>query len=137
MQELPRLRQKFPGMIALVYRHWPLSRHRFAYQAARAAECAAEQGRFEAFHDVVYAQQDSLGLKVFGEMAAEAGVPDLGLFEVCTSSTDPVPSIEADIAKVIELGGIGTPTLLMNGLLLRGPIRSHILDSIAEAALVP
>lgn len=134
-QEFPRLRAKYPGGIALVYRHWPLTRHRFAYPAARAAECAAQQGRFEAFHDVVYAQQDLIGVKTFAEMASEAGVADLALFEECSSSTEPVPSIEADIAKAIELGAVGTPTLVVNGLLLRGGIRSEFLDSIAEASL--
>ena len=136
-QEFPRLREKYPGSIALVYHHWPLTRHRFAYPAARAAECAAQQGRFEAFHDLVYAQQDSLGLKPFVEMATEADVPDLALFEECTNNTEPVPSIEGDIARAIELGGAGTPTLVVNGLLLRGRIRSAFLDSIAEASLAP
>lgn len=136
-EEFPRLREKYPGRVALVYRHWPLSRHRFAYPAARAAECAAQQGRFEDFHDVVYAQQDSIGVKTFAEMASEAGVPDLGRFETCAGDTEPVPSIEADIAKAVELGGIGTPTLVVNGLLLRGRIRSAVLDSIAEASISP
>ncbi len=134
-QEFPRLREKYPGSVALVYRHWPLTRHRFAYPAARAAECAAQQGRFEAFHDVVYAQQDFIGVKTFAEMASEADVPDLHLFETCASNTEPVPSIEADIAKAIELGGTGTPTLVVNGLLVRGRIRSALLDSIAEASI--
>ena len=127
--------RKYPGSVALVYRHWPLTRHRFAYPAARAAECAAQQGRFEAFHDVVYAQQDFIGVKTFAEMASEADVPDLHLFETCASNTEPVPSIEADIAKAIELGGTGTPTLVVNGLLVRGRIRSALLDSIAEASI--
>lgn len=134
-QEFPRLREKYPGSVALVYRHWPLARHRFAYPAARAAECAAQQGRFEAFHDVVYAQQDFIGVKTFAEMASEADVPDLHLFETCANNTEPVPSIEADIAKAIELGGNGTPTLVVNGLLMRGRIRSALLDSIAEASV--
>ncbi len=136
-EELPRLREKYPGSIALVYRHWPLSRHRFAYPAARAVECAAQQDRFEAFHDIIFAQQDSLGLKTFAEMASEAHIPDLTLFEVCMRNTEPVPSIEADIAKAIELGATGTPTLVVNGLLLRGAIRSELLDSIADAARMP
>ncbi len=52
-------------------------------------------------------------------------------------NTEPVPSIEADIAKAIELGATGTPTLVVNGLLLRGAIRSELLDSIADAARIP
>jgi protein-disulfide isomerase len=43
---------------ALVYRHWPLSYHRFAMPAARASECAARQGAFPAYHHELYAHQD-------------------------------------------------------------------------------
>ena len=65
-------------------------------------------------------------MKTFAEMASEAGVPDLGRFETCVGDTEPVPSIEADIAKAVELGGIGTPTLVVNGLPLRGRMSSGL-----------
>jgi hypothetical protein len=57
-QTYPTFAARYPGTTALVYRHWPLAQHRFAFPAARASECAAEQGRFKQFHDALYAQQD-------------------------------------------------------------------------------
>jgi hypothetical protein len=43
----------------------------FAYAVARAAECAAGAGRFKEFHDLLFRQRDSLGLKTFSEFARE------------------------------------------------------------------
>ena len=59
---VPHLREQYPGQVAVVYRHWPLQKHRFSYAAARASECAAFQGGFEQSHDVVYSQQHLLGV---------------------------------------------------------------------------
>lgn len=131
----PDFARRYPGRIALVYRHWPLTRHRFAYPAARASECAAAQGRFAEFHDAVYAQQDQLGLKTLREFAAEAGVPDLDTFDSCYESSEPVPSIERDIEAVRNIGGTGTPTVIVNGWLLRGGASPQVLDSISQQFL--
>jgi superoxide dismutase len=42
--------------------------------AALAAECAARAGSFEAFHDLLFAQPDSIGGKAWTLLALEAGV---------------------------------------------------------------
>ena len=119
-----------------MYRHWPLtSIHRFAYPAARAAECAGRQGRFEAFHDLVYAKQESLGLKTFAEFARESGVSNLRAFASCIATTTSVPAIEADISEALRVGGIGTPTILVNGYRLPEPPDSAALATIIFAEL--
>jgi predicted DsbA family dithiol-disulfide isomerase len=123
---------RHPGRTALVFRHWPLSKHRFAYPAARAAECAAAQGRFTAFHDLVFDQQDQLGLRTFQQFAEDAGVQDLVAFEACYRDQQPVPTIERDIQVARNLGGIGTPTVIVNGWLLRGGVPPQLLDSLAR-----
>jgi protein-disulfide isomerase len=43
--------------------HFPLPMHRFAEPAARVAECAGDQGRFEAMYDLLFEQQDKFGSK--------------------------------------------------------------------------
>jgi len=129
------LEQKYPGKLSLVYRHWPLDMHRFAYPAARASECAAQQGRFRAFHDVVFANQKLLGLKTFAEMANESGVSDAKKFAACAGETTPVPAIEADIAEVVKLGGQGTPTVVIDGWLLKSGAAPAMIDSIVASLL--
>jgi len=122
--------------IAIVYRHWPLTAiHRFAYPAARAAECAAAQGRFEAFHKLLYAKRDSLGLAPFDRLAADAGVPDLKAFARCNSVPGKVAAVEADAAAALEIGGTGTPTLLINSLRISGGPDSATLEKYISKQL--
>ncbi len=132
---LASIRREYGNRVAVVYRYWPLSMHPLAYPAARAAECAAAQGRFEAFHDLIYAKQDSLGLKSFASFARDAGVPDSTAFAACDFKLGPVAVVERDIAAVEALGGTGTPTLLVNDLVLPGAADSARFDQYVRSAL--
>jgi protein-disulfide isomerase len=124
-----------PNDVAFYHKHWPLPYHKQAYPAARAAECAAAQQRFEAFHDLLYTQQDSLGAKPFERFAREAGVPDLAAFKTCASRTEPVPVIDADAEEAHRVGGSGTPTVIVQGLRLPAPPDSARLEALIQAAL--
>lgn len=132
---LEPVRALYPTQVALVFRHWPLPYHRFATPAARAAECAASQGRFHAMHDLLYQFQDSLGLKPFESYARDAGVGDLEAFEDCVHDTSPMPAVDRDTLAVMRLGGQGTPTVVVNGLLLRRVPDSTLLVQLIEQAL--
>jgi protein-disulfide isomerase len=132
---LPLLKKRYPSQISVVYRHWPLESHRFAYPAARAAECAAAQGRYEAFHEKLFSEQRRLGLKPFSEMATEVGVKDMKAFDACISDTSAVRSIQADIADITQIGGTGTPAVIVNGWYLPAGASPDRLDSIARAVL--
>src|SRR5450432_1686988 len=57
--ELRTLRERYPRDLAVVYRHFPI--HDFARAAASAASCADRQGAFQAMHDTLFAQVDSIG----------------------------------------------------------------------------
>jgi protein-disulfide isomerase len=123
----------FPTQVRLVYRHWPLRNHRFAYPAARAAECAAEQGKFWELHDLLYIKHDSLGLISFLDLAKRAGVASGDRFQSCVESTDPVAAIEAGIRDAHAAGGTGTPTLIVNGLLKRRGVDSAYVAGLLAA----
>jgi protein-disulfide isomerase len=132
---LAGVRAKYPDDVAIYYRHWPLSYHRFAYPAARAAECAAAAGRFTEMHDVLYRKQDSLGLKAFSSFAKEAGVTDIEEFDECNGVSTPVDRIEADIVAVGELGGQGTPTVIVAGRMLVSGFDSTAFLKLVEKEL--
>jgi protein-disulfide isomerase len=107
-------RAQHPSEVALVFRNWPLPYHPFAYPAARAAECAGNQGRFTEFHDWLYSHQDSLGSISFDSLAQRLGVNDLALFHACNAAQS-VSRIDADSAVAHILGSSGTPTVVING----------------------
>ncbi|MEO5799484.1 MAG: thioredoxin domain-containing protein [Gemmatimonadales bacterium] len=132
---LEYIRAKYPGQVSIIFRQMPMSYHRFAYPAARAAECAGMQGRFEQFHDVVFAGQDSLGLKSFDEFAAAAGVGDLTTFSLCSKGSQALPGVQADIAAGKELGVRGTPTFLVNGGMMVGVPDTTVLERLIVKAL--
>lgn len=118
--------RQFPTDVAFVYRHYPLPYHQLAYPAARAAECAAEQGAFWTFHDLLYTEANWFGEAVI-ELARTAGVVDLEGFRACTASNDPHPLVERDIRAASELDAPGTPVVLVDGLLLAAGVDSTSL----------
>ena len=131
------VRSAFREDVAVVYRHWPLSYHYLAYPAARAAECAAAQGLFDPFHEWLYTDTEWMANPRgrFEAFAAQLGMPELQVFGTCLDDLDPVPSIERDMAAVEEIGGTGTPTILVNGLLLGSPADSLTLTRLVRTAL--
>lgn len=110
----PELKKEFADNVALVVRHWPLAGHKHAKAAARAAECAAAQGRFEQFHNQLFEQQELLGEKDFVKYAKESGVADLEAFERCANSTSSLASIDRTREEALDLGFTGTPAVLVN-----------------------
>lgn len=135
LETFPAVQRQFPDQVALVYRHYPLQSHAMALPAARAAECAAAQGRFEAFHDLLFVRRDSLRTGAFSWIAREAGVRDLSAFDACLGQDGSLKSVESDLAEVRRIGGSGTPTLVINGLLIRPPYSLAAVSRHVEAAL--
>lgn len=111
-RELPKeVRDK----VAIVFIHFPLSMHKFAVPAARAAECARLEGKFESMLDELFSKQDSLGLKSWSSYALDIGIRDTSSFAQCTVRPGNVASIEAGRAMGEQLGVKGTPTVIING----------------------
>jgi len=130
---LPKLRARFKDDLSVRYRHWPLGYHSEAVPAALASECAKQQGRFWEFHDTLYSQQSALGVKSYAQLAHEAGVPDTSLLNHCMQDPATIDPIERDRQLAETLGSEGTPTILLNGVLLRsGSLEGVLSDRIAE-----
>jgi protein-disulfide isomerase len=129
------VRERYPTQVALIYVHFPLPMHRFAVPAARVAECAGEQGRFEAMHDRLYEGQDSLGLKPWSDYATAAGVPDVAQFDACIRRSDPIPRVEEGKQLGTQIDVKGTPTLVINGWKLGHPPTEQELDAMVKAVL--
>ena len=94
-------------------RNLPLeSIHPEALGAAVAAACAGRQGKFWAFHDVLFGDQahlDETGLRVH---AKDLGI-DLATFDTCRADPSVAQAIRRDEAAAKSLGITGTPTILI------------------------
>jgi protein-disulfide isomerase len=132
---LKTVRDRYPDQVSLEYVHFPLPMHRFAVPAARVAECAGDQGRFEAMYDQLFDGQDSFGLKPWNDYATAAGVPNLTAFDECIKRSDPIPRIEQGKALGKRLDVQGTPTLIVNGWKLGHPPSEEELDGMVKKIL--
>lgn len=134
--DLRALVEERPGEVALVFRHLPLEAiHPHAFDAAVASTCAAEQGRFEPMHDLLFERQAEIGTVAWGDFAAEAGVPDADAFAACLESEPVRERVRADASEAERLRIGGTPTLIVNGLAFEGALPRAELEAQVDAAL--
>lgn len=115
---LPRLVERFGDSLSVEISHLPLPGHRFAVAAARAAVCAAAQGRTSEFVEHVFKAQDSIGLKSWTSFAVAAGMKDTAEFMRCSASQSTASAVERSISVASRLGVVATPTLMVNGWVL-------------------
>lgn len=136
---LQKVLDEHPHQASLVYVSYPLQMHRFALSAARGAECAERLGKFAEWVDIVYAKQDSLGLKSWGAFARDAGIADTAAIGRCAMDPAPVARIEAGRAFGDRLHVRGTPTVIVNGWLLpytpTGEELSKLIESLAAGKI--
>lgn len=134
-ETLRQVEQRYPRDVSRVFVHFPLSMHQHAHAAARAAECAHEQGRFAAMQAALYAKQDSIGARSWVSYAGDAGVPDSAEFRRCAERTDPVRRIEDGMALARKLNLGGTPTVIVNGWKFVGGPPDSVLTRTIEALI--
>jgi protein-disulfide isomerase len=121
--------------VETVFIHYPLKGHRFAAPAARAAECAREQGGFPAFVDHVFEKQDSLGLKSWASFAREAGIRDTATFSRCAAQQGTPTQVTAGITAGTLIHVTGTPTVIINGWRFARPPYDSLAAIIRKASL--
>jgi len=142
-ETLPQLKSKYvsPGKVVLVFRHFPLEAiHPFAKRAAEVAECAAQQGKFWDFHDLVFRNQPMLSDGSLDDWTQRVGIANDKL-KTCTAGAGPA-KVKQDIAEAQLLGIAGTPTFFI-GRIEKGAVNAvSRLDGAAalnrfEAAIDP
>ena len=127
---LKTVQRRFGSQIRVTLLHLPLSIHRFAPIAARAVECADEQGAAAGFIDRVFERQDSLGLMSWTSFGARASLPDTAGFAKCVQDQGPVARIDSGTAIAERLEIRATPTVFLNGWRFALPPSS---DRLSEA----
>jgi formate-nitrite transporter family protein len=129
-------RKAFGGNLRFVFRHFPLrSSHPHALAAAKAAEAAAEQGRFWEMYDRLYQRQSELTDPDLERHARELGL-DVERFRRSLGERAHEERIRQDLASASASGARGTPSLFLNGERYDGPLeRDAIFAALARAAV--
>jgi protein-disulfide isomerase len=107
------------GKVKMVFFAFPLPGHREAYPAAKAAMCAAVQGRFWPMHDRLFGTQrqwegqDNPAATFAGY--AQALHLDMAAYRDCVDNDRVAPVILNDVMQASAAGVNGTPTFILNG----------------------
>jgi protein-disulfide isomerase/uncharacterized membrane protein len=128
--------------LRVVFRHFPLDSscnptvsshlHQQACLAAAAAECAAEQGKFWQYHNLLFDNQDALGREFLLAYAQRLGM-DTARFANCLGGSDARARVERDARAGAQLGIDSTPTWFINGRMIKGALEP---DQLADALVL-
>lgn len=133
---LEQILEENPTDVRLVFRHFPLHAiHPNAQAAAEAAVCAQDQGAFWELHDLMFEEQDTLGVDDLKDKAERAGI-DAEAFAACMEAEDTPGRVEADRRAGIAVGVNGTPALFVNGRPLAGAVAYEELAGVVEDELL-
>lgn len=110
--------ERYPQDVKLVFKNFPLRNHQFAQPAAAAARAAHEQGKFWEFHDELFANYSRLNNEKIEEIARKIGL-NMDRYNRDKINPETVQVINQDLQDGIKAGVRGTPTIFVNGKLLR------------------
>lgn len=123
---LPKIDQAYiqSGKIRYAFRQFPLeSIHRNARNAAVAALCANDEGKFWELHDRLYANQQALELTSLALYGAGLGL-DEGRYAACVRDGRHNDVVTADRQAAITLGFTGTPAFVVGRIGPDGQLRA-------------
>lgn len=131
---LKRIAAQYGNRVAFYFRNFPLPNHLYAMPSAIASVCAAEQGRYLAYHDLLFAHSEELKNVDYAQWAEMAGL-DRAKFEACRQSSEARKRVEADIREGVGAGVAGTPTFFVNGRLVRdeATLRAVVAEEAAQS----
>jgi len=128
------------GKVFYTFRHYPFVDSQVttkeSQQAANASMCAASQGRFWDYHDILFANWNGENQGAFADKRLVAFAENLGLkmddFKTCFNRNTYQTDIEKDYNDGQAKGVTGTPSVFVNGVhLTPGYIPTY--EQIAQA----
>ena len=136
------VRERYGDRVRFVYKHFPLDpscnpgtpqgAHHRACDAAGAAVCAGEQGKFWEFHHEVFeegAEEPDL------RAAAKSAGLDTRTWSQCRASERAPATVRADIDDGLRLNVQSTPTFLIGDQLVPGALSAEQLSGRIDRAL--
>ncbi|MBN1960123.1 MAG: thioredoxin domain-containing protein [Deltaproteobacteria bacterium] len=128
---LKKLSELYPNDLRIEFRNFPLKQHHAAYEAAKAALCANEQGKFWQYHDLLFANSRALGADDLQRYANEVAI-DTDKFSKCLASDRPGHLLEKMAALGQQIDIQGTPAIYLNGIQLIGLLPLPIMQALID-----
>jgi len=133
---LEQVLEKNPDKVKLVFKNFPLRNHKFAMEAAIAALAAEKQGKFWEFHDLLFKDYNRLNEQKVKDIAQQLKL-DMEKFETDRKDSGIRTLINRDLAEGNRAGVRGTPTIFINGRLLRDRSMAGFQELIEKALKKP
>ena len=141
---LGSLQKKYGDRIRWVFKHFPMNSecnprmkgtmHPGACAAAKAANCAGEQGRFWPMHDTLFSSPAKFDVPTLRDRARTVGI-DVEKWSECMGRA----GVDAKLARDVRDGALaklnGTPRSYINGRLVPGVQATEVLEYYLDAAL--
>ena len=106
------------GKVNLVYKHSAFLGQESIW-AAQASECAADQGKFWEYHDLMFERWNGENQGTFSKENLIKFAQDLKLdaakFDPCLNNDETLERVKADTLEGRAVGVTGTPTFFING----------------------
>ena len=126
------------GKLKVVFNHYAFIGDE-STRAAEASECANDQGKFWEYADTLYNNQGGENVGAFSDAKLEGFAQQLGLnmdqFKKCMIGRPHLAKIQTSTQNGTQRGVNSTPTLFINGQLVRGAISLAKFESIAGSLL--
>lgn len=116
---IKELIEKNPGKVKLVFKNNPLSFHKDAEPAHRAAEAASLQGKFWEMYQLLFDNQKALTQENFDKFAQQIGL-NMDKFHADMESEAVKKRVQDDLKQGESVGVRGTPHFFINGTRMSG-----------------
>ena len=143
---IEKLRRQMPDQLRVVFVNAPVSSqcnptmehdtHEDACWLAEVSECAAEQGKFWEYHDLLFhtLPQPQVTKAIVTRHLGEIHL-DVPRFQSCIERGAGRAELEKDIALATELRLLGVPSIVINGHARRGGVYPQMLRKVVLAML--
>jgi len=131
---LSDLMTKYGDKIRIVHMDFPLPFHSHALDAAKAARCANEQGKFWPYRNALFANQSKLAPADLKATAKTLGLNTTD-FDTCFDSAKYDNQIKADQAAGEKVGVDGTPAFFIDGRPLTGAQPAQKFEELIDDEL--
>jgi protein-disulfide isomerase len=116
---IQQVRERYPTQVNWRFKDLPLnSIHPAAQAAAEAARCAGEQDKFWEYRDALF-EAEQITENMHKGVAESVGL-DSAPFFACLESNKYSEAVQADSLEAQKLGIGGTPTFVVNGIVMAG-----------------
>lgn len=127
------LLELYPDQILFVWRD-NARRSTASIKAAEAGQCAHNQGMFWEYHNLLFEQEEGLGVEALKSYAVRLGL-DMEKFNHCLDESQMRRKVEFDMRRAGEHGFSVTPAFWLNGEKIFGPPSLAYLSEIIQAQL--